>query len=365
MVGGEAEDRGGEQWIFTEEALAGARAAAQDCAARALQSSVADGGERRASSREPPRPLGLEEGLRLVLFYARKVPELCDLCEAPADVRWTAAMFYRRFFAVRSPMEFDPLPLMFACVHAACKVEEVHEITLERLLAAADLSADESLKARVVRFELPLLEGLGFGLLVEPKPHTALGMLAEELRAKRPASLAALQDDGWREALARAESLVLQMAVRSDAVLRWPISVVIAAALGATLDARISHPSDDRANAPSQLSLALLQSSLEADEQKKAIAGMYAGVVHCIQQLASEPELTEDAVKETVKNARKCHRAFERLRELATESNEAQRKERKRRLSEVKGASQRVPTPMLRDLMEFNRRMQAGSGSAA
>merc|ERR1712012_1244727 len=101
------------------------------------------------------------------------------------------------------------------------------------------------------------------------------------------------------------------------------------------------------------------------DEQRRAMTSMYADVSCCIQQLTSEPELTEDAMKETAKNARRCHRAFERLRELATESNEAQRKERKRKLSEVKSATQRAPTPMLRELMELNRKMQTGGGSAA
>ncbi|CAK0910176.1 unnamed protein product [Prorocentrum cordatum] len=154
-------------WLFSAEGLARARQQAHDRAAETLGAlSGAAGGEEQAAAasggaagRELARPLCLEEAGSLASFYAQKLPELCGLCGASGDVRWTAMVFYRRFFAVCSPMEHDPLPAMFACVHLACKVEEEHHITLEKLLAAADLGSDRAMQGKVVDSEICVLEG--------------------------------------------------------------------------------------------------------------------------------------------------------------------------------------------------------------
>ncbi|CAK0900053.1 unnamed protein product, partial [Prorocentrum cordatum] len=123
---------------------------------------------------------------------------VCAACGAPSAVCWAAAVFYRRFFAARSPAEFDPLLVLLACVHLACKVEEVHEVTLDRVLEAAGLGEGEG--ARVSGAELPLLEAVGFQLFLEPKPDdTALRMLAEDVRRAVPEDT--LTDAGWCEAI--------------------------------------------------------------------------------------------------------------------------------------------------------------------
>merc|ERR1740123_1208615 len=163
-------------------------------------------------------------------------------------------------------MEFDPMPLMFACVHLACKIEEVHEIMLDRLLEAAGFGANDALKAKVGALELPLLDGIGFSLLVEPKPGPALRMLAEGVDGGAGGAK--------KEALARAESLVLDLAVRSDALLTWPASMAIMAALGATLEERAGKPGAD---APQARALAaVLEAGLAGEAQCAAVQQLLA-----------------------------------------------------------------------------------------
>merc|ERR1712060_606181 len=80
--------------------------------------------------------------------------------------------------------------------------------------------------------------------------------------------------------------------------------------------------------------------------------------------LASEGEVSAVTVKEALRIARRCHRAFEHLREDATERHEAHRKERKRRWCEMKGCIKAVPTP-LADFSELSRRALAIRESSA
>lgn len=391
---------GAEQWVFTEETLLRARESARNQASNVLRSATAaglvvagspgSGGElSRSTAREPPRPLSLDESSRLVLFHARKVPELCGRCGAPSEVCWTALVFYRRFFAVRSPMEFGPLPMMFACVHVACKIEEVHEITLDKLLEAADVGIDATLRDKVASLELPLLEGIEFVLLVEPKPDAALRMLSDELRNLFSQGLArdcaaenavnsppargggGLTEVGWTEVMRQAEELVLDLAVRTDAILLWPTSTIISAALCVALDTYANEPSVEghcgSSHALSEMLCSLLDANLESERQRASIRAMVQEVRRIIEAMISNKcEMSESGINETAKHARRCLRSFERLRSDATERHEAHRKERKRRWCEMKGLNRRaVPTPILHDFSELTRRAAALRETAA
>lgn len=347
-----------DQWLFSDEALAQAREAAHEHAVQALQGIANDGAERRQAVRELPKALTMAQCQQLVLFYVQKLPELCNLCAAPAEVRWTAIVFYRRFFAVRSPMEFDPLPVMFACVHLACKIEEVHEITLDKLLEAADFGLDKQMKTRVSALELPLLEGVGFHLLVEPKPDAAVHMLGEELQQRLATSMSppTITEVAWRAVISRAENIVLDLSLQTDAILRWPAAVVITTAFRATLQEHFGQ-------SPSLLKQLLdgldflLHAHLTEEAQRATVKIMLDDILAQIQQLSSIGKVTADVLKDIARNARRCHRAFENLREEANERSEAHRRERKRRWSEMKGATRRqVATPILQSLLDLTGR---------
>lgn len=266
-------------------------------------------------------------------------------------------------------MEFSPLPMMFACVHLACKIEEVHEITLDVLFEHADaFGVSETLKAKVSALELHLLEGMGFALLVEPKPDIALRMLAEELQrlpswggmarglALHPASM----ENTWQEVLSAAEQLLMHLSIRTDAILRMPASLLITAALGSVLGRHFSLGSDG-----GQV-IEILQSLLEAnieESQRPLIRTMFQAALLDFDRLSSLGDITEDFVKEMNCTALRCHFSFERLREEATERHEANRRERKRRWGEMKDQNRRhLPTPFTQGLAaELNRRLAGGS----
>lgn len=297
-----------QKWVFSEEELLHEREEARAAAAEHVATLTSDPKLLQAAN-----TLGLEDCCRLVLYYAQKLPDLCELCRAPSEVRWTATVFYRRFFAVRSPMEFDPAPMMFAVVHLACKVEEVHEITLNKLLDASGLS---EMLPRVASLELPLLSGIAFRLLVEPKPDTALRVLTE---------LMGLEGSFRDQVLSAAEEWALQLCIRTDAVLRWPISVILAASLQAALEDVAAKSGNAAGKEQHREALAqALGSDLQGgDEQLQVVLGLVAEVLPCIRGLACTPRVDETAVKDSVKAARKCQKLFERQRE---EVNSMQRK---------------------------------------
>jgi len=278
---------------------------------------------------EPARlePPSAEECGRILLFRAQRLPEVCAACGAPSAVCWAAAVFYRRFFAARSPAEFDPLLVLLACVHLACKVEEVHEVTLDRVLEAAGLGEGEG--ARVSGAELPLLEAVGFQLFLEPKPDTALRMLAEDVRRAVPEDT--LTDAGWCEVVQRAEATALDLALRTDAALRCPASALIAAALGAALGGHAACGEALRA---------LLDAGAGGERQREAARSMLRAAAAEVEGLALLEEVSEDSVASALEVQALCLRVFERLRKRAAEQHEAHRLERRCRLREAK-----VPTP--------------------
>jgi hypothetical protein len=357
-----------EQWLFSEGALERMRGHTHERTLQVLLSTAAESGERRQGTRESPKPLSLDESALLVQFYLQRLPELCKKCDAPSDVQWTAIVYYQRFFTARSPMEFFPQSMMFACVHLACKIEEVHEITLDMLFEHAEsFGVNASLKAKVAGLELQLLHGIGYSLLVEPKPDIALPMLADELQqmpawggvARGSDFQSAIMGNTWQEVLSAAEQLLMHFCIRSDAILRMPASLLIAAALGTVLGRHFSLGSDG-----GQV-LEILQSLLEAsveEPHKAAFSSMFRAALRDIERFSSLGDITEDSVKEASGIALRCHRAFERLREEATVLSEANRKERKRRWGEMKDANRRhLPTPFTQGLAELNRRIAGGS----
>jgi hypothetical protein len=268
-------------------------------------------------------------------------------------------------------MEFDPLPMMFACVHLACKVEEFHEITLDSLFEVAQrFGTNEALKSKVVLLELHLLEGISFQLLIEPKPETALRNLADELQRMpawsgvargldvHPANM----ENTWNEIISFAEKLMLHLSISTDAILLIPPFVIAAAALGSVLGRHSSLGSDGGQ------AVEILQAVLEARHQqlsewdesgKVGIRSMFHRALQDVERLVTSGEiLVDDSLKET---ARRCHRAFERLREEATERHEANRQERKRRWKECErekrdAIRRQVPTPLMQQFNSISRR---------
>jgi hypothetical protein len=332
------------------------------------------------------------------------LPELCNLCSIPSEVRWTAIVFYSRFFAVRSPMEFDPLAVLFASVHVACMVEEFHDLSISKLLESVDL-ADATMKAKVASMEAPLLEGIGFALFVEPKPDASLALLLEEFRrhlcgttrAQKEVVVSAMAVTKSEAVVGSAEQLLLEWSVRTDAVLCFPPCILFAAALGeavqaqVALDLRRRQPPEAAASCTphgaATLSTLLqdvaagLLGNTETDAAEvplcsparwESMRQLLSNLRQVLDRVAAEGtaaegriECTGTQVSELVQRARQCHHACERLREDANERHETHRLERKRCWNEMKGTGflargfGAIPTPMFQDIVELDQEAAA------
>merc|ERR1719221_71640 len=165
--------------------------------------------------------------------------------------------------------------MMFASVHLACKIEEVHEITLDKLLESTGFGTDPAMPLKIAALELPLLEGIGFALLVEPKPDSTLRMLVEDLRRHLGPAQASqvLTQASCDELVQAAEDLTLNLSIRTDAVLRWPLSVVVAAALQAKLEEAATRGLAGGTELIEAL-YQVLDAGLEAEEQRSALRTM-------------------------------------------------------------------------------------------
>lgn len=274
-----------------------------------------------------------------MLFFAHKLPELCRLCGAPSDVQWTAVVFFQRFFAMHSPMEFHPRDVMFSCVHLACKVEEIKELPQQRMsgevyrdllggiLSAAGIEPNTSFRTKMANIELPLLEGIGFGLLVEPKPEDGATMLAEELQlhmAEGVKSIPTMEEGVWNNLSSKAARLVVDAAVCSDMLLRWPTSVLIAAAL-------VKVFQDHHGASAMELMVSVLSAKLPASHLRVTTRRMLEEAFSELQQVNLAGTIAEESMKEIAKTASRCLKIFDRLREETPAEVKADGREKKRK----------------------------------
>lgn len=354
---------GGNEWIFTAEGLARARKRANDQVVATLERAHKEEsatGSKATPEKDPPQALGPDEESSLILHYVQKVPDLCKASGVLPGAQWTAVVFFRRFYASHSPMEFDPLAMTFTCTFVACKVEEQHDITLEALLdvggeaVSTDKGGIGTFRKKVLALELPLLEGVGFQLFVEPKLHLTLGLLVDELRGQPPESLPCDPANLGR-VRDRAEQMAMNLTVRSDAVLRWKPSVLILAALTCALEEEeeeekskvetrdLSNPSSfTRAPTRSAVSSVrkLWEARMDGSDYQTEVLGKALSEVVDEARVASAPS-KEPKVSEALRNAarrqRRCLKIFERIRDDAALQSDARHRERKRKIGEQKG----------------------------
>lgn len=146
-------------------------------------------------ARPPPQagaaagePITLAEEASLVKFYEAKVQSVCRELRLPRKVLGTAVTYLKRFYAAASALDHHPLPIALACLYLACKAEECY-------LSAAELGRLSGTPAEVLlRQELPVLQGLGFDLLVHT-PHRAVDGCFAEVEACRGGGGGGGEDD--------------------------------------------------------------------------------------------------------------------------------------------------------------------------
>lgn len=154
-------------WSFTKEQLESRR--------RALNAKVVDkvneklqdiiskhndlSQEELNAINEKAVPVTMEEELKFVNFFAKKVQSFCHSLNLPTEVCATAISFFRRFFLVNSTMEIHPKHILLASIFLACKSEN-YFIGIE-----AFAKKTKSQPTTILKYEFDVLESLQFTLL--------------------------------------------------------------------------------------------------------------------------------------------------------------------------------------------------------
>lgn len=118
--------------------------------------------------------MSIDEERTLLRFYEGQMVGLCSTLRYPPKVRITALHFFKRFFLVHSPMQHDLMRTMLTCIYLSGKTEEAY-IGAEEFCRQCKQDPKS-----VLGYELTLLTGLGFDLIIH-SPHRSLEGFIEDL----------------------------------------------------------------------------------------------------------------------------------------------------------------------------------------
>ncbi|GBF89062.1 cyclin-H1 [Raphidocelis subcapitata] len=223
------------RWIFDQDSLVAKREAAQQKAAESLKRSRepspaagGDDGAPQPDAKKPRADVPVSAGEEAVLrrYFELRIRAVCEAYPLPPKVAATATAYFKRFYVQRSCLEHDPSRIMPTCIY----VEEAY-------VGAEDFCKKLGLEPQsVLRTEVPLLQGLGFDLVVHSPYRALAGLLQEleELRAQRAPALDAALLDAPADAVAklsRGANKAVAAILQSDAPLLYPPGVLALAAL--------------------------------------------------------------------------------------------------------------------------------------
>lgn len=233
-------------WLLSPEMLASKREEAQQRAAASLKRSrepTPEDGMVDASKRpKVEAPVTLEEEQLLRAYYEVKVKAICEQLRQPTKVESTALQYVKRFYTRHSCLEYDPARIVTTAMYLACKVEESY-ISADSFQEKVGVDVKALLKT-----EVPLLQGLGFDLVVY-SPYRALHGLFQELdqlRTQRSPLLDVAICDATPDQLVAAHAAARSAVgtlLLSDAPLLFPPGLLAVAALRSGLrSVRLPYP---------------------------------------------------------------------------------------------------------------------------
>ncbi|GAV55243.1 hypothetical protein ZYGR_0AS05670 [Zygosaccharomyces rouxii] len=125
------------------------------------------GDEEMRTIEEKAVPVNMEEEVKLVNFYAKKVQAIAQRLNLPTEIVATAITFFRRFFLENSVLEIEPKTIVFTTIFLACKSEN-YFIGIDSFAAKTKGS-----KTEILKYEFKILESLKF-CLMNHHPYKAL-----------------------------------------------------------------------------------------------------------------------------------------------------------------------------------------------
>lgn len=106
-------------------------------------------------------PLTVEEELKIIAYYARKLNGLANLFKMPSQVKGTAISYLKKFYLNHSVMEFHPKHIMLTCLFLAAKSEN-YFIGIKTFAAKINNTPPEN----ILKYEYTIIQSLKFTLMV-------------------------------------------------------------------------------------------------------------------------------------------------------------------------------------------------------
>ncbi|QLG73335.1 hypothetical protein HG535_0E04190 [Zygotorulaspora mrakii] len=156
-------------WSFTPEQLTQKRiqvnAQATSSVGESLRNFISENQANLAeedikSIEEKAVPVTMEEEIKLVSIYAKKLQGIAQHLNLPTEVVGTSITFFRRFYLENSVLQMHPKLIVLTTIFLACKSEN-YFIGIDSFSQKTKRPKDSILK-----YEFQLLESLRFSLLV-------------------------------------------------------------------------------------------------------------------------------------------------------------------------------------------------------
>ncbi|TVY83853.1 Cyclin CCL1 [Lachnellula suecica] len=205
-------------------------------AASSADTSEADGGVgSRAVSAVPEGEvdcLGVEDELKLVIFYCRQTIQLGDYLGVPTDVKATAIQYIKRFYTTNSLMTYHPTTLLKTALFFATKTEN-HYTSLTKFAEKITGTKPEEILAS----EFLLTQGLRFTFDVR-HPFRALEGAVMEMQAMASGQIPGTEMQGApgverriKEAHGKAREYLKTSALLTDVYFHFTPSQIMMASL--------------------------------------------------------------------------------------------------------------------------------------
>ncbi|KAF7561317.1 hypothetical protein G7046_g2810 [Stylonectria norvegica] len=190
----------------------------------------------RLATDPPPDFLTPKEETKLIKFFTVELIRAAQFCELPTEIRATAAIFLRRFYAVNSVMTYPPTELLKTSLFFGCKAEGFF-YKLNKFAEKFPNTTGE----QIIAGEFLLCQGIRFAFDVR-HPYRALEGAILELRRQIPD-----EESRINRAHARARDILKFSPLMTDVYFHYSPSQIMMAALsivdGGLLDILIPDPS--------------------------------------------------------------------------------------------------------------------------
>ncbi|CCC68023.1 hypothetical protein NCAS_0A14650 [Naumovozyma castellii] len=154
-------------WSFSKERLREKRVNTNKIAADTIYKNILDFKNQQDLTQEQldvldarTQPLSVDDELKLINFYAKKVQVISQHLNLPTEIIATSISFFKKFFLENSVMQYDPKSLVHTTIFLACKAEN-YFISVDSFAKKAKPNREAILK-----YEFKLLESLKFSLLI-------------------------------------------------------------------------------------------------------------------------------------------------------------------------------------------------------